>query len=270
MSTTTWFTLMTEAKLPKGSVALALAEKHADDSSGAVKTLADTAARILSGPDYRTVLRKYANALLPIYFLVVKGGKVEVLYGLKTCHETATANGRVLFLIGDRRRNLPPALYRTTGAAANQHQAFDTIQGMPRTGEGLEEWFQDPANVGNLAPALPDGDGALIAAQWAALFMPGVPIWHAMQLGIHLVGLLPPEEVAAGESLLQWLRMAATAQADGQSLIPQPWTRMDVDEDEVHGRKLFDSGLSCSKMTLEMLDNGDKPVCSSTLCTEQF
>lgn len=75
-------------------------------------------------PDYRAVLRKYADEILPMYLLTVRNGKVEALYGLKTCHEVA--NGQVLFLIGDRRRNLPP-LFRAAGGAAGQYTAFNMV-----------------------------------------------------------------------------------------------------------------------------------------------
>jgi predicted transcriptional regulator len=37
--------------------------------------------------DLSTLMRSYADSLTPLYFLVVVAGKVEVLYGLRSCHD---------------------------------------------------------------------------------------------------------------------------------------------------------------------------------------
>jgi hypothetical protein len=241
MSADPWSTLVEQAHLSKGSVAFALTEKHKEDK--VLKQLQDAVALTVQAPapDYRGVMRTFSDSILPAYFLVVRGSTVTVLYGLKVCHEVA-GPGRLLFLLGDRRRNLPPPLYRVTGNAGTQHQAFDNVQGSPKTAPDLIAWYD--ANDGAFAP--PDTDAAAAAAdvvttvkalpippKWAGLFMPGLPMRRAVELGMSLVGTLPPADAPVGEVLIQWLRLAATTQANGDPIISSPWTLVELDEEAV-------------------------------------
>jgi hypothetical protein len=234
-----WSTLVGAANLLKGSVGLALTTKHKEDSKAEVLKPLNNANELISQaipPDYRIVVRKYADAILPVYFLVRKGNRISVLYGLKACHEAA-GPGRLLFLMGDRRRNLPPPLFRATGAAAGQHQAFDLVQGTPQTITELLAWYD--ANDGDLAP--PDGGRIAlttlkalpIPGKWASLFMAGLPMKQAIETGVNLVATLPPEDAASGEVILHWLRLAATAQANGDPLVNQNWTLVELEDDRV-------------------------------------
>jgi hypothetical protein len=145
----------------------------------------------------------------------------------------------VLFLIGDRRRNLPPSLYRTAGAAGLQAQSFEVVGGTPRGSDSLVEWFVDnegafaPPDEADDPPTLTTLKALPIPAKWAGLFLPGVPIPRALSLGVALVGTLPREDMMLGHVLIVWLRIAATARANDEPVIQTQWVRMELEEEAV-------------------------------------
>ena len=124
----TWENLKDEAQLAPHEVGYVLATNHAAATWTEMLAPFVTAAALPDPVNSTNLMHQYADQLEELYALVVVQDRVQVLYGLRPCHEVAGQGGRYFALIGERGNPagtpVPPKLYTLAGAIGVQEVAF--------------------------------------------------------------------------------------------------------------------------------------------------
>jgi len=222
----TWESLLREANLERHEAAYKLGQVHASTSwTAALGPTVEAASRATPGNSAAarlSFLRRFSDSVGTTYFLVVVGGRVEVLYGLKACYESDHPGSRFMGLMGDHKARsngtvIPPKLYRVAGAINNQMDAFDKVNLSALPADAIATSFSGDADLA-VVPR-PDGTNGHDLAVWkampvhpkiACLFMRGVSVRHAFALVRKTIASIPESARASAEELLDWICAAAT------------------------------------------------------------
>ncbi len=160
---TTFPALVRDLRLggPSVEVGAALARSHKDDP------WEDVWAGFLSGEldelspnNYRGTL---ADSPTSKYFLVVRRGRVEVIYGWSNCRPLAASGGRSAGLMGERRVRrgveVQPKLVTAGNTQAAQDTMFQLVTVRPRSYQEIETALEAEGATGLVGAAV-DEDGA--------------------------------------------------------------------------------------------------------------
>lgn len=189
-----------------------------------------------------------ADAPTSKYSLVVRMGRVEVLYGWRVCRPLAAAGSRQAGLLGERRfrgsTEIPPKLVVIDGGIGLQDGAFEKVAVRPQPHPAIETAFaaEAPPALVEAADAAAEAAPAALSVRkvltvhpkLAALFMRGLPIPEAVDLAAKLYHAVPADQRAGLDPLLTFCRAAATAtEADPPvSALEGGWTTLPTTEPE--------------------------------------
>ena len=240
----TWAVLWDTLKPHSGSVAAALAKEFGEAPWAEVWKPMVEAANQAAGsvPAQKRRIATFADSPSPLYFLTVFKGKVQVLYGWRTCR-ALDADGRVRTgLLGDRRISpsgveLPPRMYRATANHADQHQVFAQASAKAPTLASIQAAFAEEGSGPLVAPEA-DGDNVSVwkvlpvHPKVAGLFMHSPTIKEAIALFVTLYQIVPDDLKGGLDPLATFLRLGATNAAD-QSALEAGWSLVPLDTDDL-------------------------------------
>jgi hypothetical protein len=194
--------------------------------------------------DLATLMRSYADSLTPRYFLVVVAGKVEVLYGLRPCHEIAGNGTRYLALMGERMMVAGmmshPKIYPLRGQLNAKSQAVGRHDVAAPTRADIEAAFDANADLELVDALQADANGVAaprvaawrmlpIHPKFAFLFLRGKTLREAVELGRNLEMIIPQEQRGQLVSFQNFIRVAVTSNggANPASTLATGWSRVD-------------------------------------------
>ncbi len=174
------------------------------------------------------------------YLLVVREGRMEVLYGWSVCRPLAVSGNRQAGLMGERRTRAgieaQPKVWLAGTTMAQQDSAFEAVTVRPKSFQAIQgELGADPAPA-LVEAADVDGDDPpaevelrkvlKVHPKLACLFMKGVPVAQAMALVAQVYHAVPADERHGLEPLLTYCRAAVTANAEDPptSALQGNWT----------------------------------------------
>ena len=241
-----WATLMESASFPAHSIAQQLLDAHADAGWETMLAPFRNWSSIISTTPYdpRATMFRYADSPACGYFLIIKGGNVQVMFGLRRCHPLPpTGQEMVAALIGERQWRagsaVHPPMFSKTGAPNRQQSIFESVTKRAVATEALSTAFQadppaalvqqptDPAAATITAfPALP------IHPKLASFYMGGMSIRAAFLLTEEIVQLIPAPLQPDAQPWRDFMHVGAVAaHATGpgtkRSCLATTWTRVD-------------------------------------------
>ena len=241
----TWENLRDEAQLAPHEVGYVLAANHAAATWTEVLAPFVTAAALPDPVNSTNLMHQYADQLEALYALVVVQDRVQVLYGLRPCHEVAGQGGRYFALIGERGNlagtPVPPKLYTLAGAIGVQEVAFRRALVAAPSEADIVTAFGANANLELVAPLVqgqaaqpPDEVSTLktlpIHPKLACLFMRGMSVRQAFFLMRRVKDATPQGHRPQLDQLVRFMRIAAThngAPNNPASASASGWTRKD-------------------------------------------
>ena len=247
----TWEVLWDTIKPHPASVATALAKTHGSCSwEGALKVTVDAAKDATSlAADLKRRVGTFADSPAALYFLVVSDGKVQVLYGWRTCRALDNDGKTWAGLMGDRRISasgveLPPKLFCLAGDAANQYKWFGKVTARPPTMANVQAGLGAAGAPALLDPAPADAEGVEAVSVWgvlpvhpkvASLFMHSPTVKEAIGLFVILYQVVPDEAKGGLDPLASFLRVSVVDVDDEEeSALEGDWHRVNVhDSDEL-------------------------------------
>jgi len=195
------------------------------------------AAARADGVNLNNLVAEYSLTPATRYFLVVFGGRVEVMYGLRGCTQLAGNGGRYLTLVGERTmvagHEAQPKLYKLDGALGVQFAGFERQDAEPPELAAIAAAFAaDPAlTLVDPLPPNPDDPPETVTAwkvlpihpKLASLFLRGMLIRDAVTLVTDLMAAAPPDRHPDLAQLVAFVRVASTQDNAAESMLAGRW-----------------------------------------------
>jgi hypothetical protein len=231
--------LVAEAGMEGHSIGTALWNLHRAATWTAIaRVFKKTAARD-PNTNVTNLISEYAAQLTTPYFLTIMEKRIVVLHALRSCFDVAGGGTRVLGLVGERSVRasgmvIQPKLHTLGGQPGVQAaDGFARVSVAAATLANMQAAFAGDASLEltQPLPADPQNQPDIVTAfktmpihpQLAALFMKGLPICDGVTLVLKLMQAAPPEMQSDMEELGAFMRVAATAAADGTSTLASTW-----------------------------------------------
>ena len=240
----TWQVLWDTLKPHPASVAKALMKEHGEVAwEVALKVSVEASEDPAStAAEQKRRLGTFADSPSPLYFLTVLDGKMQVLYGWRTCRALDQEGKTWTGLIGDRRvsasgTEILPRLFRAGSTANDQYKVFGKVSAKPPTMADIQAAFAADNAPALVAPL--GGEGEMVTV-WgvlpvhpkvASIFMHSPTVKEAADIYTHLYQLVPEGGKAGLDPIASFVRVA-TVEEDGSSALEKDWRRVSLQDDD--------------------------------------
>ncbi len=239
-----WLAHLQELRLPSHSIAYQLSQEYADVEWEEALEPFRAWARVTADPNYNADQAVYSFADSPAtsYFLVVKEGKVEVMFGLRRCHPLRAGGLALAGLIGERQWRagtfVHPQMYKLAPQPDQQGNVFRPVKKRAMPASVMQEYFKDDETrlvtqqLNEPAEQVVGWRALPIHPKLAVPFFQGVAVRDAFLLTSTVIDMMPEELRHHAAIWYSSMRVAAVAKSStgsgvNTSALSKTWERVD-------------------------------------------